>query len=90
LAALGVWDYCAASAKCIFGDALGYPDADRILRKLRSEPQGLTRTDIRDLFGRNRSETQIDAALDYLEQRGLAVASGEKTEGRPVERWLAT
>ena len=78
LAALAVWNYCEASARCIFGDALGYPDADRILSKLRMESQGLTRTDIRDLFKRNRSEAQVDAALSYL----------QSTEGRPLERWL--
>src|SRR5215472_9069188 len=90
LAALAVWDYCEASARYIFSDALGYPDADRILSKLRRESQGLTRTDIRNLFQRNRSEALIDTALSYLQQRGLAVSSEERTEGRPVERWLAT
>jgi hypothetical protein len=90
LAALAVWDYCEASARHIFGDALGFPDADRILSKLRKESCGLTRTQIRDLFARNRGETQIDAALNYLQQRGLAVSSEERTEGRPVERWRAT
>jgi len=87
LAALAVWDYCEASARYIFG-ALGYPDTDRILSMLRKESQGLTRTDIRNLFQRNRSEAQIDAALSYLQHRGLAVSSEERTEGRPVERWL--
>jgi hypothetical protein len=90
LAALAVWDYCEASVRCIFGDALGYPDADRILSQLRKTAIGLTRTDIRDLFLRNRSEAQIDAALSYLRQGGLAVSNEERTGGRPIERWLAT
>ncbi|MDP9359734.1 MAG: YfjI family protein, partial [Chloroflexota bacterium] len=34
-AALALWDYCAASARHIFGDALGDPIADRILAALR-------------------------------------------------------
>jgi hypothetical protein len=88
LAALAVWEYCEASARCIFGDTLGYPDADLILRKLRNAPGGLTRTDISNLFGRNRSEVQMDDALGYLEQRGLAVHGVERQgQGRPAERW---
>jgi len=72
LAAIAAWDYCEASAQFIFGDSLGYPEADRILSALRAEPQGLTRTQIRDLFGRNQSEPVIEAALTALEERGLA------------------
>lgn len=53
-AALAVWVYSLASAKWIFGDQLGDPVADEILRNLRANPDGLTRTDISDLFGRNR------------------------------------
>src|SRR5581483_8766342 len=72
LAALAVWDYCEASARFIFGDSLGYPDADRILAELRRSPEGLTRTEIRDLFGRNRTEAEIAAALRCLTERSLA------------------
>ena len=36
LAALAVWDYCAASARWIFGERLGDPVAERILAALRS------------------------------------------------------
>jgi hypothetical protein len=89
LAALAVWDYCEASARFIFGDSLGYPEADRVLRALRANANGLTRTEIRDLFGRNRSEAEITAALTTLEERGLARRVQVPTEGRPVERWFA-
>lgn len=90
LAALAVWDYCNASAKYIFGDALGYPDADRIMRELRKSPAGLTRTEIRDLFLRHKREEEIISALSYLQELGLAYPSIEKTGGRDVERWMAT
>jgi len=53
LAALAAWDYCEASARFIFGDSLGYPEADKILKAFRGSPQGLTRTEIRNLFGRH-------------------------------------
>jgi len=89
LAALAVWDYCFASAKYIFGDALGYPEADRILSELRGSADGLTRTEIRDLFARHRSEGQIAAALKCLEEHGLAHPVSEPTAGRAIERWVA-
>ena len=90
LAALAVWDFCEASARYIFGNALGNPEADRILEALRAAPEGLTRTKIRDLFERNRSALEIDAALTALEERGLARRVSEPTAGRPIERWFAT
>jgi len=89
LAALAVWDYCEASARYIFGDALGNPEADRIRQALRAAPNGLTRTEIRDLFERNRSASEINAALIALEERGLARRVSESTLGRPTERWMA-
>jgi hypothetical protein len=89
LAALAVWDYCEASARFIFGDSLGNPEADRILKELRRHPEGLTRTSIRNLFSRNRSEAEIEAALVCLAERGLAVYTQEPTEGRPAELWKA-
>ncbi len=87
LAALAVWEYCEASARFIFGDSLGYPDADRILKELRANPQGLTRTEIRDLFGRNRSEVEIEAALRCLSERSLAIPGVKETGGRSAEVW---
>lgn len=90
LAALAAWDYCEASARFIFGDSLGYPEADKILAALRAAgAQGLTRTEIRDLFARNQSEVVIDAALTALEERGLARRHKVQTGGRPTERWIA-
>ena len=89
LAALAAWDYAEASAKFIFGDSLGYPEADRILTALRTDSQGLTRTQIRDLFGRNQSEPVIEGALTALEERGLARRDAMETGGRPTERWIA-
>ena len=87
LSALAVWDFCEASARYIFGDSLGYPDADRILGELRANPMGLTRTEIRDLFGRHRSEAEIDAALRCLAERSIATRTIRETGGRSAEVW---
>lgn len=90
MAALAVWEYAEASARYIFGDALGNPIADQILTQLRAEPEGLTRTQIRDLFARHCKGPEIDAALRTLLQTGMARCQCEQTDGRPVERWYAT
>lgn len=46
--ALALWRYAERSAAYIFGDALGDADADALLDALRSAPEGLTRTEIRE------------------------------------------
>lgn len=90
-AALAVWRYCEASARYAFGDGLGDPVADEILRALRATPEGLTRTQIRDLFGRNKAGDQIGRALATLASLGLAEMRPEKKTGpgRTAERWVA-
>ena len=55
LRALEIWRYAEDSARFIFGDDLGDPIADEILRSLRASPEGLTRTQIRDRFNRHAS-----------------------------------
>ena len=85
--ALGLWQYSEASAKWIFGDALGDPDADTILNALRSQPNGMTRTEISNLFGRNLSAPRIDRALAVLLTAKRAAPTREKTNGKPAERW---
>ncbi len=91
-AALAVWDYAEASARHIFGTALGDPTADEIQRVLRAAgTRGMTRTDLSNHFRRNRDAAEIGRALGVLEESGLArsekAATGE--QGRPEERWFA-
>ena len=89
--ALAVWEYCEASAAHIFGDALGDPIADEILRALRhAGAQGMTRTAIRDLFGRHQSGGRIGAALALLASQGRARRGLHETGGRSSETWFAT
>jgi hypothetical protein len=88
-AALALWEYSEASARFIFGDALGDPMADEILRALRNNLDGLTRTQISDLFGRNRDRGQIGRALGTLLELGLVQMVAEGTDGRSAERWFA-
>lgn len=89
-AALAVWQYCEQSATWVFGDRLGDPVADTILAALRrAGTTGMSRTEIRDVFGRNRTKEEIDRAVDILQSAGLASRFSEETGGRPKEMWRA-
>jgi hypothetical protein len=89
-AALAVWEYCEASAAHIFGNSLGDPVADEIERALHQVADaGMSRSAIRDLFGRNKSADRIGAALALLMTRGRARPETMVTGGRPSEIWFA-
>lgn len=92
-AALALWDYSESSARQIFGDMLGDPVADRVLKELRIvSPSELTRTEIGGLFGKNLRGGEIERALTTLEAAGLANrdTNREPGPGRPAERWFAS
>lgn len=52
------------------------------------QPRGLTRTQLRDLFGRNLPRARIDAALTTLGHTGRAQCHRATTSGRPAEVWV--
>jgi hypothetical protein len=86
-AALAVWNYCAASAQFIWGDAIGDPTADQTLHALRAGADGLTRWDITNYFGRNKPASELDRAIGVLAERGLIRAEKEETGGRASTRY---
>jgi hypothetical protein len=88
-AAMACWEYVEASVRHVFGDSLGDSVADELLQMLRATPGGLTRTEVRDFFGRNQSQERIARALGLLLKHKLACREMEKTNGRPAERWRA-
>lgn len=89
-AALAVWEYVEASARYIFGDSLGDPVADDILRALLTAPDGLSRNDLRELFQRHQSSGRVGQALALLAQHRRAECTMQTdTGGRPAERWHA-
>jgi hypothetical protein len=89
-AAIAVWEYAEASAVRIFGDSLGDPVADEILRTLQQAgTAGMSRTAISDLFGRNKSGERIGAALGLLATKGRARTEQRQTSGRSIEMWFA-
>ena len=89
MAALALWEYAERSVAYVFGDAIGDPDADSMLSALRCKPEGMTRTEIRDLFGRHRSAAEIARTLGMLLEHELARRVEQDTGGRPTERWYA-
>jgi hypothetical protein len=89
-AALALWRASARCAAFIFGDSLGHPDADKILRALKAEPMGLTRSEIRvGVFQKNAKAERITTALGYLIEHSMAREAAEETGGRCAHRYYA-
>ena len=86
LAALAVWDYCKASAYQIFGDAVGDPIADRLLRLIKSGPQ--TDTELYDSLGKHGGDrNRKGQALDLLQRLDRVHGASRPTAGRPITEW---
>jgi hypothetical protein len=84
-AAHALWQYAEQSVYHIFGNALGDPTADRIQTALQDSENGLTRTEISNLLGRNRPAAEIDRALNALAGLKRAYSTMEGN----AERWRA-
>lgn len=85
-AGLEVWRYCRDSAVYLFGAGTGDPVADQILDALRTAgANGLTRTEVSGLLGRNQPRDRIQQALTVLLVHDRAQMD---PEGR-TERWRA-
>lgn len=79
-----------ASARCVFGASLGDPVADEILAALRrAGDDGMTRTQISDLFDRHESRARLGRALGVFERAALARRGYRETKGRRAELWYA-
>jgi hypothetical protein len=66
--------------------------ADEILRAIQRNPNGMSRTAIRDIFGRHQSGARLRAALALLASKGLARKGARQAVGRggrPTEIWTA-
>jgi len=88
-AGLAVWRYSADSAAWIFGDSLGDPTADEIWAASKERPAGVTRTEVSDMFSRNKKRREIDRALSVLEDAGrLRRDTRQAVRGRHAEVWI--
>lgn len=88
-AALALFDYASASARFTFEDTTGDPLAEQIHAALLGAGDGLTRTEVRDLFSRNRRADVVDGALECLARAGRAQSQRVTTGGRPARVWSA-
>ena len=88
-AALAFWHYASESAHWVFGDSLGDPTADEIWEMAKTNPQGVTRTQVSDLFSRNKKAREIDRALTALVEAGRLERGEMRTggAGRPAVVW---
>jgi hypothetical protein len=75
----------AIALELMFGD----PIADSILAALRQSPDGLTRTQISEVFGRHVDAPQLARGLQTLQALGLATPEERPTAGRPATTWRA-
>lgn len=89
-AGLAVVRYSIASTAMIFGASLGDPTADKILAALGRAPDGLTRTEIRDVLGRHAQAADVERALGLLLRCRRARTAQRPGQGRPAEVWHAT
>ena len=88
-AGLAVWRYSANSAAWIFGDSLGDPTADEIWAATKERPTGVTRTEVSDMFSRNKKRREIERALTVLEDAGrLRRETRQPERGRHAEVWI--
>jgi hypothetical protein len=85
-AALALWEHAEASTHLIFGDSLGDPVADTILKAIRARGE-MTDSDISDLFKRHRTATELERAKEVLIKAGLAHWVTIETDGRPRIVW---
>ena len=87
--ALAIWDYAARSVAWATRNTTADPVAEQIHAALATAPDGLTRTQLRDLFARNLPAKSVDRALIALGTAGRAERRRGATAGRPAEVWSA-
>jgi hypothetical protein len=90
-AALALWDYVDQSAVNIFGERLGDWVADTVYEAIREAgADGLSETEIHEVFGRNQKGARLLVALQSLAGLRLIAPKVEQTGGRPRTRWITS
>jgi hypothetical protein len=91
-AAIALWNYAERSTRWIFGEALGDPTADTILRALKDcSPEAMDKEAFHALFQRHLKAAELDRALTVLEQADLIErVPADQSAGRPRQAWRFT
>ena len=87
-AAQALWQHGEASTRMIFGDSLGDPVADAMLKAIRARGE-LSDSEMSDLFKRHKTAAELERAKGVLMQAGLAHPVTIETDGRPRIVWRA-
>jgi hypothetical protein len=85
-AALALWKHAEGSTRMIFGDSLGDPVADAMLKAIRARGE-MTDSEISDFFGRHKPAAELERAKSVLYQAGLVHPATIETDGRPCRVW---
>jgi hypothetical protein len=85
IAALALWDYIEASVSYIFGDRTGDSIADRIFDSVCEYPEGLTRTEVFQLFHKHEKRERISDAINLLVRCNKVIVEKAETAGRWTE-----
>jgi hypothetical protein len=90
-AGLAFWRYSEQSAAYIFGDALGDPNAEKLLKALvASGEAGLSMTEIRrKVFMGHRTLVQLNSTLGILARGGMVAMETDTSTRKPTTRWKA-
>lgn len=88
-AAYALWRYSRDTSRYLFAEKLSSPHAERIYAALKAcSPNGLTRTEISELFGRNLPPNALDSAIKELEDLGFSESRQTKGKGRPTTTYF--
>lgn len=84
-AALAVWDYCYKSVVFIFGEQelTNDPIISKILGRLKEQSDGLSLTDINDLFKGTVKSDELQVAIKKMQDNGLITVKTISGRGRP-------
>jgi hypothetical protein len=88
-AALEVWRFCEESARFIFSKRSAVTIEAKMIKMLRSSPDGLRQSEISERFSHHLTSDEINHALRNLRDQGSVRAQTVKTPGRPANRWYA-
>lgn len=88
-AAIAIVKYADKSVRHLFVDLREKydPIAEKIIAGLEANPEGLTTTDISNIFGRNVPSKEIKSSLKKLLDKGVIRSDPRKTTGRPAQVW---
>ncbi len=89
-AALAAWDYCERSARFIWGDELGDPESERLLKAIREAGEtGLSSSAIcHQVFRGHGDKRRIQGMLVKLSRAGMIRSKSEPTRGRARVVWV--